>query len=75
MIREIKMTIKQVRSDSCDVESAVRDEYGAWESNGIIPMHGAFEEVKARLIANQEKWGWILSDIEEECVLTFWKEF
>lgn len=75
MIRESRMTIKQVTANSCDIYCETRDDNSAWMKQGIIPVLGTMEEVKAQRIANQEKWGWTLYDIEEENVLTFWKEF
>lgn len=75
MIREYKMTIKQVSANSCDIYCETRDNYGAWKNQGIIPTMGALKEVRTKYITNQEKWGWTLYDIEQENVLTFWKEF
>ena len=75
MIRESKMTIKAVGANSCDILCETRDNYGAWERQGVIPTFGTLEQVKAERIANQERWGWTLLDIEEDNVLTFWKEF
>ena len=75
MIRESKMTIKQVGKNSCDIYCQTRDDNGPWENQGVIPVMGTVEEVIAKRIANQEKWGWTLYDITEENTLTFWKEF
>ena len=75
MIRENKMTIKQVGANSCDIYCETRDNYGMWEKQGVIPVLGTMEQVRAKYIANQEKWGWTLYDIEQENILTFWKEF
>lgn len=75
MIRESKMTLKQVGPNSVDIYCETRDDYGPWEKQGVIPVMGTVEEVRAKRIANQEKWGWTLYDIEEDNVLTFWKEF
>ena len=55
MIRESKMTIKQVGPQSCDIYCETRDNYGAWEKQGVIPVFGTLEEVRAKRIANQEK--------------------
>lgn len=75
MIRESKMTIKAVGANSCDIYCETRDDNGSWEKQGVIPVMGTLEEVRAERIANQERWGWILYDIEQDNVLTFWKEF
>ena len=75
MIRESKMTLKQVGTNSVDIYCETRDDNGPWEKQGVIPVMGTVEEVRAKRIANQEKWGWTLYDIEQENVLTFWKEF
>lgn len=75
MIRESKMTVKQVRTNVCDILCETRDNYGAWEFQAVIPMFGTIEQVKAERIANQERWGWTLYDVEGDNVLIFWKEF
>lgn len=75
MIRESKMTLKQVGTNSVDIYCETRDDNGPWEKQGVIPVMGTVEEVRAKRIANQEKWGWTLYDIEQDNVLTFWKEF
>lgn len=75
MIRESKMTIKAVGANSCDIYCETRDDNGPWEKQGVIPVMGILEEVRAERIANQERWGWTLYDIEQDNVLTFWKEF
>ena len=74
MIRESKMTIKQVSADSCDILCETRDDNGAWKLQGVIPVLGTLEQVRAERIANQERWGWTLDDIEDNNILTFWKE-
>ena len=75
MIRESKMTLKQVGPNSVDIYCQTRDDNGPWEKQGVIPVMGTVERVRAERIANQERWGWTLYDIEEDNVLTFWKEF
>ena len=75
MIRESKMTLKQVGTNSVDIYCETRDDNGPWETQGVIPVMGTVEEVRAKRIANQERWGWTLYDIEQGDVLTFWKEF
>ena len=74
MIRESKMTIKQVSADSCDILCETRDDNGAWKLQCVIPVLGTLEQVRAERIANQERWGWTLDDIEDNNILTFWKE-
>ena len=75
MIREYKMTIKPVNANSCDIYCETRDNYGSWEEQGVIPTMGTLEQVRAERIANQEKWGWTLCDVEQGDILIFWKEF
>ncbi len=75
MIRESKMTIKQVSPKSCDIHCQSRDNNGPWQKQGVIPSFGTLEEVRTEWIANQEKWGWTLYDVEDDDTLTFWKEF
>lgn len=75
MIRESKMTFKQVGTQSVDIYCQTRDDNGPWQDQGIIPIRGTVEEVMAERIANQERWGWTLYDIEDADTLTFWKEF
>lgn len=75
MIREVKMTIKPVGANFFHVYHETRDNYGAWGNKCLIPVSGTLEEIKAERIATQEKFGWTLYDIEENNVLTFWKEF
>lgn len=75
MTREYKMVIKQVGINAYDIHCATREDNGAWKNQGIIPVIGTIEEIKTQRIANQEKWGWTLYDIETENTLIFWKEF
>lgn len=75
MIRESKMTFKQVGTQSVDIYCQTRDDNGPWQDQGIVPIRGTVEEVMAERIANQERWGWTLYDIEDADTLTFWKEF
>lgn len=75
MIRESKMTIKQVNARSCDIHCQTRDDNGAWIFQGVIPVLGTPELVRAERIAAQERWGWTLYDIEDTDTLIFWKEF
>lgn len=75
MIRESKMTIKQVGPNSCDIYCETRDDNGPWQKQGVIPVMGTPAEVIPARIANQEKWGWTLYDVEQADTLTFWKEF
>jgi len=75
MIRESKMTFKQVGAQSVDIYCQTRDDNGPWQKQGIIPIRGTVEEVMAQQMANQERWGWTPYDIEDGDTLTFWKEF
>lgn len=75
MIRESRVTFKQVGENRVNIQALTRDDNDGWEKQGIIPMMGTVETVKAQWIANQEKWGWTLYDIEDGDTLTFWKEF
>ena len=75
MIRESKMTIKAVGANSCDIHCETRDDNGPWVKQGVIPVMGTVKQVMAERVANQTHWGWTLYDIEEDNVLTFWKEF
>ena len=74
MIREYKMTIKPVNANSCDIYCATRDDNDPWVEQGVIPTMGTMEQVIAQRIANQEKWGWTLYDVEQDNTLIFWKE-
>lgn len=75
MIRESKMTLKQVGPNSVDIYCQTRDDNGPWLDQGVTPVMGTVAEVITKRIANQEKWGWTLYDIEQGDTLTFWKEF
>ena len=75
MTRELKMTIKQVGSDACDILCQIRDNNDPWQIQGVIPVFGTLEQVRAERIANQIRWGWIPYDAEEGDTVTFWKEF
>lgn len=75
MIRTARMTFKTIRNDSCDIINEVRDDNGAWQVQGVSPMHGSVQEVMARMVERQERFGWTLLDQEQDNVLTFVKEF
>ena len=75
MIRESMMTIKPVSADRCDIYCQTRDDNGPWGNKCVLPVFGTLEQVRTERIANQERWGWTLYDIEQGDVLTFWKEF
>lgn len=74
MIRESKVTFKQVGRDFVDVHCQTRDDNGPWQAQGVIPLMGTVEQAMADWIANQERWGWTPYDIEEQDTVTFWKE-
>lgn len=74
MTREFKMVIKQVGTNFCYVSCESRDDNSDWNAQGVIPMFGTVEEVKAQQIANQMEYGWTLYDMEEKNTLVFWKE-
>ena len=74
MIRESKMTIKQVASNLCYITCETRDGNAKWRKQGVIPVLGTLDQVRAERVANQTKWGWTLYDIEDAETLIFWKE-
>lgn len=75
MIRESKMTFKQVGAQSVDIYCQTRDDNGPWQEQGIIPIRGTVEKIMTQQIANQERWGWTPYDIEDADTVTFWKAF
>lgn len=74
MTREMKVTFKQVARNFVDTHCQTRDDNSSWQSQGVIPQLGTMEEIRNQWIANQQKWGWTMYDIEEENTITFWKE-
>ena len=75
MTRTARMTFKAIRNDSCDIINEIREDNGAWQVQGVSPMHGSVQEVMARITERQERFGWTLLDQEQNNVLTFVKEF
>lgn len=75
MIREIKMTIKAINVNACNIYYETRDDNGAWEKQGVAPRFGTVEQVRRESYLGQIRWGWIPYDMEDAEVLTFWKEF
>lgn len=75
MTRTARMTFKAIRNDSCNIYNELREDNGAWQAQGIAPMHGTVQEVMARMVERQEHFGWTLLDQEQDNILTFVKEF
>ena len=75
MTRTARMTFKAIRTNSCNIYNELREDNGAWQARGIAPMHGTIQEVMARMVERQERFGWTLLDQEQDNVLTFVKEF
>lgn len=74
MIREVKVTVKEYRPNSCDVEHQSRDNYGEWSEVTVAPMRGTVEEVFALEVKNMTRWGWTPYDQTEKYSITMWKE-